>query len=315
MTPIERDSAHRPVLLQEAVDALAVRPDGFYVDGTFGRGGHSALIRDRLGPNGRLWLIDRDPAAIARAQALFGDDPRCRIHHGSFADLRALAAQQGVLGQIDGLLLDLGVSSPQLDEAERGFSFLRDGPLDMRMDSSQGMTAAEWLTTADADQIARVLREYGEERFAWRIAQAIVKRREEGTPVATTRELAELIEAAAPVRERHKHPATRSFQAIRIFLNRELEALSQILDDACDLLAPRGRLVVISFHSLEDRMVKRFMRAKSSTGDVPPELPVIPDALKPRFRLVGKAAQAAEQEVASNPRARSAVLRVAERLP
>jgi 16S rRNA (cytosine1402-N4)-methyltransferase len=315
MTGTSGDRDHRPVLLREAVDALAVRPDGFYVDGTFGRGGHAALIRERLGPQGWLWLIDQDPAAIAQARAAFGADSRCLVHHGSFAELRSLAERHGVLGRIDGLLLDLGVSSPQLDESARGFSFLREGPLDMRMDTSRGVTAADWLATADAGEIARVLKEYGEERFARRIAQAIVARRAQGEPVATTRQLAALIEAAAPARERHKHPATRSFQAIRIFLNGELEALSQILDGACDLLAPRGRLAVISFHSLEDRMVKRFMRAKSSTGHLPPELPVIPDALKPTLKLVGKPTQAPDQEVAANPRARSAVLRVAERLP
>lgn len=311
----DKSADHRPVLLEEAVAALAVRPDGFYVDGTFGRGGHAEAIRQRLGPDGRLWLIDQDPAAIAQAQTIFGGDDRCLIHHGSFTELRTLAEQHGVVGQVDGLLLDLGVSSPQLDEAARGFSFLRDGPLDMRMDSSRGMTAADWLAVADAAEIGRVLKEYGEERFARRIAQAIVARREQDSPVASTGELAELIAAAVPTRERGKHPATRSFQAIRIFLNGELEALSQILDDACGLLAPRGRLAVISFHSLEDRMVKRFMRAKSSTGHVPPELPVIPDALKPIFKLIGKPVRASDAEVAANPRARSAVLRVAERLP
>lgn len=306
--------AHRPVLQQEAVTALAVRADGLYVDGTFGRGGHAGELLRQLGPQGRLWLIDKDPAAIAAAQARFGADPRCLIHHGSFAELRALAEQHGVLGRIDGLLLDLGVSSPQLDEAERGFSFMREGPLDMRMDSSRGMTAAQWLASAEAEEIARVLRDYGEERFARRIARAIVARRE-SAPLETTAELAELIAQAAPTKERHKHPATRSFQAIRIFLNGELEDLSRILADVCDLLAPRGRLAVISFHSLEDRLVKRFLRSRSSTSHVPPELPVIPDELKPKLKLVGKAVRAGEQEVAANPRARSAVLRVAERLP
>ena len=307
-------NSHRPVLLDEAVEALAIRPNGLYVDGTFGRGGHAAAIIARLGDGGRLWLIDQDPRAIATAQARFGADPRCTVHHGSFAGLRALAEQQGVVGQLDGVLLDLGVSSPQLDEAERGFSFLREGPLDMRMNSSQGITAAEWLAQASADEIARVLREFGEERFAWRIAQAIVARREAGAPVGTTRELATLIEQAAPLRERHKHPATRSFQAIRIFINGELDALSRFLSDACDLLAPGGRLAIISFHSLEDRIVKRYMREKSTVGHLPPEIPVVPEALKPKLRLVGKAVQPGEAEIAQNPRARSAVLRVAERL-
>ncbi|NLO79324.1 MAG: 16S rRNA (cytosine(1402)-N(4))-methyltransferase RsmH [Xanthomonadaceae bacterium] len=316
MTRADSDgSVHSPVLREEAIAALAIRPDGLYVDGTFGRGGHASEIQRRLGPRGRLWLIDKDPEAIAEARARFGADPRCLIHHGSFAELRALAERHGALGSIDGLLLDLGVSSPQLDAAERGFSFMRDGPLDMRMDSSRGMTAAQWLNSADGEEIARVLREYGEERFARRIAQAIVAYRNQQGPLQTTGQLAELIAGAVPVRERHKHPATRSFQAIRIHLNGELEDLSRILEDACDLLAPRGRLAVISFHSLEDRLVKRFMRARSSTAQVPPELPVIPEQLKPKLRLVGRAVRPNAAEVAANPRARSAVLRVAERLP
>jgi len=308
-------AGHRAVLQQEAVAALAIRADGLYVDATFGRGGHAAAILEQLGAQGRLWLIDRDPAAIAHAQSRFGDDDRCLIRHGSFAGLRQLAEQQEAVGQIHGLLLDLGVSSPQLDEAERGFSFRHDGPLDMRMDSSQGPTATEWLASADQAEIARVLREYGEERFARRIAAAIVARREAGEPVRTTGELAALIVAASPTRERHKHPATRSFQAIRIYLNDELGELSRILDDSCDLLAPQGRLAVISFHSLEDRLVKRFMRAQSTTSHVPREIPIIPDALKPKLKLVGRAVKASAAEVAANPRARSAVLRVAERLP
>ncbi len=306
---------HRSVLLDEAVAALAVRPDGLYVDGTFGRGGHAEAIRARLGPQGRLWLIDQDPAAVDEARRRFGDDPRCLVWHGSFAGIRTLAEEQGCLGRIDGLLLDLGVSSPQLDEPERGFSFMRDGPLDMRMDTTRGMTAAEWLASAELGEIIAVLRDYGEERFAPRIARAIVARRETGQPLATTRELAELIAEAVPTREKGKHPATRSFQAIRIFINRELEALSRILADACDLLAPHGRLAVISFHSLEDRMVKRFMRDKSSVGYLPPGVPIVPDELKPKLALVGKAIRPSETEVAANPRARSAVLRVAERLP
>jgi len=305
---------HRPVLLDEAVDALAVRPDGLYVDGTFGRGGHAAAIRARLGASGRLWLIDQDPSAIALARQRFGDDPRCLVEHGSFAGIRALAEREGRMGAIDGLLLDLGVSSPQLDEAERGFSFMRDGPLDMRMDTTRGETAAEWLARATAAEITAVLRDFGEERFAPKIARTIVARREAGEPLTTTRALAELIAEAVPNRERGKHPATRSFQAIRIFINRELEALSQILMDACDLLAPHGRLAVISFHSLEDRIVKRFMRDKSSVGYLPPGVPVVPDALKPKLKLVGKPIYPSEAEVAANPRARSAVLRVAERL-
>jgi len=316
MTNLRDDSTvHSPVLQQEAVAALAIRADGLYVDGTFGRGGHASQIVRQLGPQGRLWLIDKDPAAIVEAQARFGEDERCLIHHGSFTELRALAEQQGMLGQVDGLLLDLGVSSPQLDAAERGFSFMRDGPLDMRMDSSRGLTAAQWLASAEAEEIVRVLRVYGEERFARRIARAVIEHREQGQPLQTTAQLAELVTQAVPTRERSKHPATRSFQAIRIFLNGELEDLSRILEDVCDLLAPRGRLAVISFHSLEDRIVKRFMRQHSSTSHVPPEIPVIPEELKPKLKLVGRAVRPSEAEIAANPRARSAVLRIAERLP
>lgn len=316
MTNLRDDStAHSPVLQQEAVAALAIRAEGLYVDGTFGRGGHASQIVRQLGPQGRLWLIDKDPAAIVEAQARFGEEERCLIHHGSFTELRALAEQQGMLGQVDGLLLDLGVSSPQLDEAERGFSFMRDGPLDMRMDSSRGLTAAQWLASAEAEEIVRVLRVYGEERFARRIARAVIEHREQGQPLQTTAQLAELVAQAVPTRERSKHPATRSFQAIRIFLNGELEDLSRILEDVCDLLAPRGRLAVISFHSLEDRIVKRFMRQHSSTSHVPPEIPVIPEELKPTLKLVGRAVRPSEAEIAANPRARSAVLRIAERLP
>lgn len=312
---MDRPNLHRPVLLDEAVEALNIRAEGLYVDGTFGRGGHAAAILARLGPAGRLWLIDRDPGAIEEAGGRFGADPRCLVHHGRFDEIRGLAEREAALGRIDGLLLDLGVSSPQLDDPARGFSFLREGPLDMRMDTSRGMTAAEWLAEASADDIAAVLREYGEERFAWRIAQALVARREAGAAVSTTGELAALIEEASPTRERHKHPATRSFQAIRIFINRELEALSRILSDACDLLAPRGRLVIISFHSLEDRLVKRALREKSTVGHLPPGIPVPPPELMPKLRLIGKAIQPGAAELAANPRARSAVLRVAERLP
>ncbi len=305
---------HRPVLLAEAVSALAVKADGLYADGTFGRGGHAAAILERLGDRGRLWLVDKDPRAIATAHERFGADARCVIHHGSFAQLRDLAEAEGLLGRFDGILLDLGVSSPQLDEAERGFSFMREGPLDMRMDTSSGMTAKEWLSVASAEEIARVLREYGEERFARRIAQAVVRHRDEDRLPETTRALAELVAEAVPKHERHKHPATRTFQAIRIHLNRELEDLSRFLEGACDLLAPGGRLAVISFHSLEDRMVKRFIQQRSSVGYLPPGVPVAPEGLRPTLQRVGKALRPDEQETRDNPRARSAVLRVAERL-
>lgn len=306
---------HHPVLLTEAIEALAIRPDGWYADGTFGRGGHAGEILSRLGEQGRLWVFDKDPRAIAEAERRFGADARVRIHHGSFADMRRVAERDGALGRLNGVLLDLGVSSPQLDDPERGFSFMREGPLDMRMDSSAGQSAAEWLAIASADDIAAVLREYGEERFAWRIAQAVVARREsEQGPVRTTRELASLIAEAVPFQDRHKHPATRSFQGIRIYINRELDDLQRVLADICDLLASEGRLVVVSFHSLEDRLVKRFMRDKSTVGHLPPEIPVVPESMKPKLKLVGKAVQPGAAEVAANPRARSAVLRTAERL-
>lgn len=309
------DYPHRPVLLDEAVAALAIRPDGFYVDGTFGRGGHSAAIIARLNDKGRLLMIDKDERAITHANSLYAKDSRCLIRHGSFAQLPEWAAEQGVRGAIDGILLDLGVSSPQLDDPSRGFSFMRDGPLDMRMDTSRGSSAADWLAQADVGEIADVLRDYGEERFARRIAAAIVAAREAGNPPRTTGALVSLIEAAVPFKDRHKHPATRSFQAIRIFVNRELDDLQSLLAQVCDLLAAGGRLAVISFHSLEDRIVKRFMRDKSRVGYLPPEVAVVPAELRPCLRVIGKPVRATEAEVAANPRARSAVLRVAERLP
>lgn len=306
---------HKPVLLEPAVEALNVRADGTYVDGTFGRGGHASAILARLGETGRLWMLDRDPQAIERARDRFVDDRRCRIIHGSFAELGRIAEAEGIAGAVDGLLLDLGVSSPQLDDASRGFSFLRDGPLDMRMDSSSGSTAAEWLAEVPAAELERVLRRYGEERFARRIANSIVRHRDDGTLPKTTGELARLVEEAVPRREPGKHPATRTFQAIRIALNAELDALKALLDDVLDVLAPGGRLVIISFHSLEDRLVKRFMRDSSRVGDLPPGVPVAPPEKQPKLRLVGKAVRADDSELEDNPRARSAVMRVAERLP
>lgn len=307
--------AHRPVLLDEALAALAIRPEGLYVDGTFGRGGHAAGILGQLGAEGRLWLVDRDPEAIAVARARYGDDPRCHIAHCRFDELPARLEAAGLLHRVDGLLLDLGVSSPQLDSAERGFSFMREGPLDMRMDISRGLTAREWLAQADERTLARVLREYGEERHSRRIARALIRARdEEGLP-ETTAALARLIAEVVPGRpEPGKHPATRSFQALRIAINGELEALDALLERVCDLLAPGGRLVVISFHSLEDRRVKRYIRQQSTVGDLPPSVPVVPEALQPRLRPVGRAVRPGEAERAVNPRARSAVMRVAERL-
>ncbi len=310
MTP---SHAHRPVLLEEALDGLAVLPDGIYIDGTFGRGGHAAAILGRLGPAGRLYAVDKDPDAVRVAQERFGRDARFQIRRGTFAMLGQLAREEGVAGRVSGILLDLGVSSPQLDDAARGFSFLKDGPLDMRMDPDSGLSAAQWLAQADEAEIARVLQEYGEERFARRIARAIVQTRGE-RPIVTTQQLAELIAQAVPTRERHKNPATRSFQALRIQVNRELQDLEAALEQALDALAIGGRLCVISFHSLEDRIVKRFMRRESRGEMLPPDLPVTGGPAPGRLRLVGKAIRPGARELEVNPRARSAVLRVAERL-
>ncbi len=305
------EHTHLPVLLEAAVAALNLRPDGCYVDGTFGRGGHAGAILARLGANGRLIAFDQDPDAVTDARARFGADPRFQIEHVSFSALQVVAEREGLVKRIDGLLLDLGVSSPQLDDPRRGFSFQQDGPLDMRMDPSRGRSAADWLATAAEDEIAAVLRDYGEERFARRIARAIVQTRIE-RPLRTTGELAALVERASPLREKHKHPATRSFQAIRIFVNRELEELQDALRQALTVLAVGARLVVISFHSLEDRIVKRFLRDAAHGERLPKGLPVTERDRHPRLRLIGKAQQAEAAEVSANPRARSAVLRVAE---
>jgi 16S rRNA (cytosine1402-N4)-methyltransferase len=304
--------AHVPVLLDEALQALNLRPHGVYVDTTYGRGGHARAILERLGPHGRLIGMDRDPAAVAHAQNLSRSDQRARVHHASFALLSHVLEAERVSGQVDGVLFDLGVSSPQLDEAARGFSFRAAGPLDMRMDPTRGSSAAEWLAHATVEDIARVLRDLGEERFARRVAQAIVRARAE-QPITTTAQLAELVAAAVPTREPGQHPATRTFQAIRIHVNRELDELASALPQAVAALASGGRLVVISFHSLEDRMVKRFFAREVRGGDLPPELPLRAAELQPRLRLVGKAVRAGEAERRRNPRARSAVLRVAER--
>mgnify|MGYP006139793017 FL=1 len=306
--------AHISVLLQEALDGLALKPDGCYLDGTFGRGGHSRAILAQLGPNGRLFAIDRDPAAIAAAAPLAGD-PRFHITHSPFAALATIAEQQQIIGKIDGILLDLGVSSPQLDDADRGFSFMRDGPLDMRMDPSSGISAADWLASADVEDISFVLREYGEEKFAWRIAQAIVAARAE-QPLSRTAQLAKLISDSVPKSTKEKkHPATRSFQAIRIYINSELEQVNQALHAAMQVLKPGGRLVVISFHSLEDRLVKQFMRRYSKGEPLPRGIPLTAAQMQQRteLTLVGKAIMPSEQELAANPRARSAVLRIAQK--
>ena len=304
---------HEPVLLAEVLAGLSIQPDGVYVDGTFGRGGHAGAILAELGPRGRLVAMDRDPEAVQSARQQFGADPRFEIEQGAFTMLSEVVARRELQGRVNGLLLDLGVSSPQLDDATRGFSFSADGPLDMRMDPSAGSSAAEWLETASESDISRVLKTYGEERFSRRIARAIVELRHTD-PLRTTRQLAELIAAAVPVRERNKHPATRSFQAIRIYINNELDEITAVLEQVPEVLAPQGRLAVISFHSLEDRIVKRFIRDEYRGEQPPPEFPLAGMDYVPRMRPVGRAIRAGDSEVNGNPRARSAVLRVAERL-
>lgn len=307
---------HISVLLDEAVQALGVQAGGCYVDGTFGRGGHSRLILQQLGAEGNLLGFDKDPEAIAAGEALAQEDGRFSIVQRSFAQMRDELEQRDLAGKVDGVLLDLGVSSPQLDDASRGFSFSHDGPLDMRMNPDAGISAADWLAQAPAEEIARVLKEYGEERFARRMAQAIVRRRED-KPFTRTADLAEVISAANPAWEKGKHPATRAFQGLRIHINNELGDLELGLQAAVDCLAPGGRLVVISFHSLEDRIVKQFMRklVRGEADNLPRHLPVRPEPFVPVVRLLGKPQYAGQQELQANPRARSAVMRVAEKLP
>lgn len=305
---------HITVLLNEAVDTLVEDPDGFYIDGTFGRGGHSALVLSRLSEQGHLMGIDKDPEAIACAAERFGDEPRFSIERGSFAQLESFVRRRELAGQVDGVLLDLGVSSPQLDDPSRGFSFMSDGPLDMRMNPDVGESAAEWLARADEKEIADVLYTYGEERHSRRMARAIINERALD-PIVTTGRLAKIITEANPAWEKGKNPATRAFQGIRIFINRELEDLEDCLDQALEMLKPGGNLVVISFHSLEDRIVKRFIR-KYVKGDehLPPGIPVTDDMLNIRLKAVGKAMKAGQDEVSGNPRSRSAVMRVAKKV-
>ncbi|CAM4119947.1 16S rRNA (cytosine(1402)-N(4))-methyltransferase RsmH [Pseudoalteromonas byunsanensis] len=305
---------HVSVLMAETLDALAINPQGIYIDGTFGRGGHSGQILSRLGEHGRLQAIDQDPQAIEAAKK-FADDSRFSIAHSRFSNIKEVAEQAGLLGKVDGILLDIGVSSPQLDDAQRGFSFMHDGPLDMRMDPTSGRSAAQWLAEADMEDITFVIKKYGEEKFGRRIAHKIVETRVH-TPITTTKQLAELVDEAVPVKDKHKHPATRTFQAIRIYINSELEEIQTALQASLEVLKPGGRLVVISFHSLEDRIVKQFIK-KQSKGEVMPRgLPLTDAQLKQNLTLkaVGKAIKPSAKEVAENPRARSSVLRVAEKL-
>ncbi len=310
---MEKHDTHQSVLLDEVLEGLNIRPEGVYFDGTFGRGGHAAAVLQRLGPQGRLLAMDKDPDAIRFAAEKFANDDRFEIRQGSFAMMAEMVDEAGLLGQVDGVLLDLGVSSPQLDNAGRGFSFMKDGPLDMRMDSSQGQSAADWLASADEQLISEVIRDYGEERFHRRIARAIVEQREHER-LATTLQLAGLIEKAVPKREKGKHPATRSFQAIRIFINRELDDLREGLEQAVTILRKGGRLAVISFHSLEDRLVKRFLRQKAQGQRLPLDLPVQYEDTGAELKLVGKALRAGAKEIEENVRARSATLRVAEKI-
>jgi 16S rRNA (cytosine1402-N4)-methyltransferase len=305
---------HTPVLIEEVLEALAVRPAGLYVDATFGRGGHTQRLLEALGPEGRVLAFDRDPAAIEAGHARFGAEPRLHLFHGEFGQLAALVRAQAPGASCDGILFDLGVSSPQLESATRGFSFVRDGPLDMRMDPTRGQPVSAWLAEADRDAMRHVIATYGEERFAGRIASAIVRARAEG-PLLTTGALSALVARAVRTREPGKHPATRTFQALRIFINDELGQLERGLAQALELLAPGGRLAVISFHSLEDRIVKEFIRTHSEPDPALARLPTLPAQAAPRLRRIGRKRRASEQEIRANPRARSALLRVAGRYP
>lgn len=307
---------HESVLLHETISALNISAEGVYVDGTFGRGGHSSEVLRKLSAKGRLLGFDKDPTAIAHAQENFANEHRLTMHHCSFSEMKQRINELGLLGQVDGILLDLGVSSPQLDESERGFSFLRDGPLDMRMDSSAGQTAAEWINTAEQHDIKHVLRVYGEENFAALIAKKVVERRET-QPFERTVDLAEFIEAIIPKRVQQgqkKHAATRSFQAIRIFINRELEDLELLLGDVVSILKPGGRLVVISFHSLEDRIVKHYIREQERGPVIPRNIPIINIQRDAHMKRASKAIKASDVEVDENVRSRSAIMRAAEKV-
>jgi len=312
------ESLHHTVLLNEAVDALLAQSDErdepqIYIDGTFGRGGHSRAILKKLPANARLIAFDRDPEAIAVANALHTEDERLEPKHSAFGEMSAVLSEMGLMGRVDGLLLDLGVSSPQLDDAERGFSFMRDGPLDMRMDTTQGISAAQWINSASETEIADVLYHYGEERHSRRMARRVVAERTI-SPILRTGVLAEMIKEANPSWERDKHPATRAFQGIRLFINRELEQLELALDQALEILRPGGLFVVISFHSLEDRIAKRFIAKHARGDDFPRGLPVAQSQLNPKLKPQSKAIKPSRDEIDRNPRSRSAVMRVAAKL-
>lgn len=305
---------HQPVLLKEVLEGLAIVPSGIYIDGTFGRGGHSLAILQRLGPKGRLLALDKDQEAIECAKREpFVSDPRFKIVHASFTELEAVVRDQGWFEQVDGILLDLGVSSPQLDDAKRGFSFAKEGPLDMRMNQEQGLDAATWINEVAERELADVLKNFGEERFAKRIARAIVQTRVE-TPIKTTLQLSDIVKKASPVRDLKKHPATRTFQAIRIFINQELNELSGCLSQSVNVLKKGGRLCVISFHSLEDRMVKQFIQREAKGDPLPRHLPIQFTEMSHRLKKIGGLIKSSASEISTNPRARSACLRIAEKL-
>ena len=304
---------HQSVLLEQSVAALVGDRNGIYIDGTFGRGGHSRRILEELSEQGRLLVIDKDPEAIAIAEELAQQDSRVSVYHGSFEELQKAIPDLHLKGQVAGVLLDLGVSSPQLDDPQRGFRFSKDGPLDMRMNTTTGTTAAAWLARAEEKTIADVLYQFGEERFSRRIARAIVREREL-EPIQTSMRLAEIIKEAHPKWEAHKHPATRSFQAIRIFINHELDDLRKALTEILEILAVGGRMVIISFHSLEDRLVKQFIQQQVKGGDFPVDLPITQDQLNPRLKAIGKAVKVSADEVSGNIRSRSAIMRVAEKI-
>ncbi|NKB34167.1 MAG: 16S rRNA (cytosine(1402)-N(4))-methyltransferase RsmH [Pseudomonadales bacterium] len=310
---MSESTLHQTVLQAEAIEALAIKASGNYIDATFGRGGHSRAILSLLNEEGSLIAIDRDPAAITAAKELQEQDPRLIVVQATFNEIGKLEETEKLRGKIDGILFDLGVSSPQLDNPNRGFSFMHDGPLDMRMNPMDQLSAAEWVNTAPEKEIADVFYQYGEERHSRRMARRIVEARKEAA-IETTGQLAELVKAANPAWERDKHPATRAFQAIRIRINDELEQVARGLEVAHDLLGPEGRLVVISFHSLEDRLVKSFLADKARGDNFPRDLPITAEQLNPTLKKVGKAIRASEAEVLNNPRARSAVMRVAEKL-